>query len=131
MCTGNGAPSCLHRLRFGIAGSGTMCCWRASSEKYSYPANTIPHSGCTCEKLYRFVYRYLILPIFSLTLTITNTGIAKEKSALYTDQLLEILDTAAIRSQLNKTCPQLLQVSAQQLMTRIVDELKVSELVLQ
>ena len=64
-----------------------------------------------------------------LTLMINNTDTAKEKSAAYTDQLIEILDTSAIRKQINKTCPQLLHVSAQQLMTRIVDELAVSELV--
>ena len=58
-----------------------------------------------------------------------NVDTAKEKSAAYTPQLLEILDTATIRKQVNKTCPQLLNVSAQELMKRIVDEIAVAELV--
>ena len=64
-----------------------------------------------------------------LTPCMPTIDAAKEKSAAYTEQLLEILDTGAIRKMLKSTCPQLVNVSAQQLMGRIVDEIAVSELV--
>ena len=58
----------------------------------------------------------------------TTTEIATVKSAQYTKQLLEILDTPAIRQTLNVTCPALAHENPQKLLTRILEELSVSEL---
>ena len=57
-----------------------------------------------------------------------TTEIARAKSAQYTEQLLEILDTPAIRQTLNATCPDLAHEHAKTLLTRILEELSVSEL---
>ena len=56
-------------------------------------------------------------------------AIAEEKSVSYSQQLLDILGTVAMRQMLNRTCPQLYHAPAQQLMDRIVEEISVSELV--
>ena len=56
------------------------------------------------------------------------SAIAAQESAAKTPQLLEILDTVAMREMINQTCPELYATPAKMLLQRILDELSVSEL---
>ena len=56
------------------------------------------------------------------------SAIAVQESAAKTPQLLEILDTVAMREMINQTCPELYTTPAKKLLQRILDELSVSEL---
>ena len=56
------------------------------------------------------------------------SAIAAKESAAKTPQLLEILDTVAMREMINQTCPELYAKPAKILLQRILDELSVSEL---